>query len=133
MKVRDEDGKEYNWNLSGLIPKESDERPRSKLHLKIRGFLKELYPQDIVTEEVPIPGKVVFLDFYLPLRKLAVEVNGEQHYKFNTFHFKNKRDFLEAQRRDRYKIMWCELNAIKLVSIRFDEEDESIRRQLTGG
>ena len=131
MKVVDENGKEYKWNLGGHIPMESDERPRSKLHLKVRNIIKELYPQDILLEEVPLPGKVVYLDFFLPLRKTAIEVNGEQHYKYNKFHFKTKKDFLEAQRRDNYKQMWCELNAFKLISIRFDDEDGAIRQQLT--
>lgn len=132
MKVVDENGKEYSWNLYGNLPRPSDNRPRSKLHLNIRDVLKELYPTDAVLEEVPIPGKVLFLDFYLPLRKMAVEVNGEQHYSYNKFHFKNKLDFLEAQRRDIYKKNWCECNGIKLVTIKFDDDDGTIRKQLEG-
>jgi hypothetical protein len=132
MKVVDENGKVYSWNLYGYMPNSDDTRPRSKLHLNVRSILKELYPTDAILEEVPIPGKILYIDFYLPLRKMAIEVNGEQHYTYNNFHYPNKKDFLEAQRRDTYKKNWCEWNGIKLVTIRFDEDDTTIRRKLEG-
>lgn len=131
MKITSLDGKTYSWNIYGHMPKLSDDRPRSKIHIKVREIIKEIYPQDALLEEVFIPGDTLYLDFYLPLRTTAIEVHGEQHYSFNNFHFKNKIEYLEARRRDNFKDMWCHINDIKLIIIKYNDDEPTIRQKLT--
>ena len=55
-------------------------------------------------------------------RKIAVEVNGKQHDKFNKFFHANSRvKFLESIKRDMVKREWLEKNGFLVIEI---EEDE---------
>ena len=58
------------------------------------------------------------LDFYNASRKIAVEVDGNQHYKFNKFFHSNSRQkFLAQLQRDDKKEYFCEINNIKLARV----------------
>jgi uncharacterized Zn finger protein len=54
------------------------------------------------------------LDFYLPEFGLAIECQGEQHFK-NTGFFRNHREFVEAKKRDELKRKLCEKMGIKVL------------------
>jgi hypothetical protein len=123
-KVRDLQGREYKFNLTGYQVLDTDTRPRSSHHLACRQLLRRLYTATPICEEVVIPGmNGMKLDFLLPLtmQYLAVEVNGPQHYTRKSIFHRTKREFLDGQRRDRSKARWCELNNIRLVVLRWDE------------
>ena len=132
MKVLGLDDKYHKWN-----PK-SGKGKRSKLHNKVREFLDKRFPYDRILEEVTLAGTkrpssfggLLRADFWLPLRSMVVEANGEQHFKFNTFHFKSKLDFFRAKARDRDKAYWCEINDIRLINLNFDETDEEWSEKL---
>ena len=137
MKVVGINGKEYAWNLSGYNVFNDDKRKRSKYHIRARQLLKELYNSYIILEEVKLPGStelhrksVLYLDFYIPSIKLGVEVHGQQHYEYCTFFHKSKADFLKSKARDEDKITWCELNDIKLVTLKYTESDDEWRNRL---
>ena len=88
MRVIDLNGEYSNWKITGHIPKANDKRLRSQYHLKARSLLKEIYPTCPILEEVPISirrSETLFLDFYIPLHSLCVEVHGEQHYSVPIF------------------------------------------------
>lgn len=126
MIVQGLDGKEYKWKIKSGKRQDTN---KSKLHLEARDLLKELFPYDIIHEEITIPGtkvsansKSLCLDFFIPNRTLAVEVNGEQHFNMNSFHYKTKHDFFKALARDRNKINWCMLNSITLVSLDYNDK-----------
>lgn len=125
MKVQGLDGRPYQWKLSGHVPLLDDERERSSYHLAARALLKRLYPLDRLLEELPIPGawehETLYLDFYVPLRRLCVEVHGEQHYSFNRFFHGDKAGFLKSRRRDQAKREWCHLNGFVFVEFPFSE------------
>ncbi len=125
MLVCDLDGMEANWNMGGKEVT-TDARATSSLHKAARVILKERFPTLQILEEVKIRikrGKVLYFDFYFPLRKLAIEVNGEQHYTYS-HHFHGSRiGFLTSKRNDRYKTEWCELNNIDLIVFRYNEQD----------
>jgi hypothetical protein len=53
-----------------------------------------------------------------------VEVQGEQHYKFNNHFFDNKLEFYRAQARDRLKEEWCVTNHFFLIQLPYNETDE---------
>ena len=137
MKVVGINGKEYVWNLTGYDVFNDDQRKRSKFHVRARKLLKELFNSYRILEEVKLPGStelhrksVLYLDFYIPSIKLAIEVHGQQHYEFCPFFHKSKADFLKGKARDEDKIAWCELNDIRLVTLKYTESDDEWRQRI---
>lgn len=124
MNVKDLDGNSYTWHLTGNIVKGSVEN-KSSYHLEARKLLKLIYPTMQILEEVPVntrKSETLYLDFYIPLIKKCIEVHGEQHYKFTPHYHPNKLAFLKAQKRDKDKATWCEINGIKYVELPFDKD-----------
>ena len=127
MLIKDLDGNTHNWQLTGNMAKGKISN-RSSLHLTTRSIITQNYPTLQILEEVPIPLKnreTLYLDFYLPLKKTCIEVHGEQHYKFVPFYHSTILNFLKSQKRDREKEEWCELNNIKHVILRYDENEQT--------
>lgn len=125
MQVYDLDGNSYNWTFLGNIANGSVDR-KSSYHLKARNLLHTLLPTMQILEEVKInvrKSQIMYLDFYIPLTKTCVEVHGEQHYKFTPHFHSNQLSFLQAQKRDREKQEWCEINNIRYISLPFNESD----------
>ncbi len=120
MIVYDLNHKEHYWNLSKYKSNHLKDRPRSNLHLEARKLLKSIFPMYTVLEEVPLPGTRLFIDFYIIEKLFSVEVNGPQHYKFNQFYFQHKLSWINAQNRDLNKKLWCQINDITLVELRYD-------------
>jgi hypothetical protein len=137
LKVVGINGKEYVWNLTGYGVFDDDSRRRSKYHVRARNLLKDIFHSYRILEEVKLPGStelhrksVLYLDFYIPSIKLAIEVHGEQHYGFNPFFHKNKADFLKSVARDEDKIAWCDLNDIKLITLKYSESEDEWRQRI---
>jgi hypothetical protein len=125
MLVKDVHGKQCKWTVKG-VEVLTDKRPRSNLHVQARGLLKARFPTLQLLEEVsfkPEPSKTLYFDFFLPLRKVAIEVHGAQHYKFNSMFHKSVMDFVEQRKNDALKQDWCDINNITLVILPFDEVD----------
>tara|TARA_X000000950_G_scaffold289364_1_gene412415 strand:- start:14161 stop:14571 length:411 start_codon:yes stop_codon:yes gene_type:complete len=96
---------------------------RSKMQFNVKQYLKKYWSNDIVFEEFPIAGTKMTFDFYNPNKKVAIEVQGNQHLKYTPFfHGKSKSNFLSQIRRDNDKQKFCELNSIKLVEIYPNDE-----------
>jgi hypothetical protein len=132
LKVQGLDGRTYNWNLKGLMPKKNDSRPRSSYHKRARSLLGSLFLVSPVLEEVPLPGTAgLRFDFYLPSEAVAVEVQGEQHYKFSPRFHAEPGSFAAAKRRDKDKARWCEQNGITLITLPYDEDDDEWRDRIT--
>ena len=96
------DGQEYRWKLRGHGVQRDEVRPRSSYHLAARELLRSLFPADAILEEVPLPGcpEKLFADFVLPLRRVAIEVQGEQHYTFISHFHRDKLGWLRSRNRD---------------------------------
>jgi hypothetical protein len=131
MKLLGLDGKEHKLTFHTKTSAGKNDQNRSKLHLKAREILTNIFPFDIIHEEVTLPGtktstggSLLYADFFIPSRNLIVEVNGEQHDKHIRFFHKNKLDFYKAQARDRKKKEWCELNDITIVYLNHNESEE---------
>jgi hypothetical protein len=125
MQVVDLDGMISNWQLIGNIS-HGMMTNKSSLHLRARQILHECFPTLQILEEVPIYVKrkeILYLDFYMPLIKVCVEVHGEQHYKFNRFFHNTPMGFIKQKKRDQDKQSWCELNNIRYVELPFDQTD----------
>lgn len=130
MKVIGLDNCEYNLKLD----KRANDRECSSYHVAARKLLKEMFLFDQIREEVFLPGckGSLYLDFFLPLRKLAVEVQGEQHYRFIPhFHGQQiERGFVAGQKRDRDKREFCEINSIILVEFPYTESVNEWRERV---
>jgi hypothetical protein len=62
---------------------------------------------------------------------LCIETHGEQHYKFTAFYHSTKFNFLKAQKRDREKQEWCEINGIKYIALPHYEDAEKWKERLS--
>lgn len=120
MKIRGLDGKLYTWSLAQYVGRQNTNP--SDLHLRVREFLYDSFPALQILEEVYIESEHLYLDFYLPVKKIAIEAMGDQHFIDNRFHFKNKLDFCRAQTRDVNKYEFCRINGINLLYF-YPEED----------
>jgi len=96
-----------NWNSSS----------RSKFQTRVKKFINKYWSQDVVFEEFPVIGTRLTLDFYNANKKVAIEVQGNQHYKYIEFFHQSRANFIDQLKRDQKKETFCELNQIKLVSI----------------
>lgn len=125
MLIKALDGHTYNWLLTGNMAKGKITN-KSSYHLRARLAILEAFPTLQILEEVPIQlrkNETLYLDFYLPLKKICIEVHGEQHYKFIPFYHHNILNFLKSQKRDREKQEWCENNGITYISLPYNQED----------
>lgn len=135
MKVKDLYGNITNWKIKGEIIASSivDSRHRSNLHVQARNILYELFPTSIILEEVPIntkPGITQYFDFYISKIKLAIEVHGPQHFKFNKLFHSSAKDFLNQKKSDSDKREWCIINNITLVELSFNEKIEEWKKKI---
>lgn len=137
MKVKGINGREYVWNLTGYDVLNNDNRKRSKYHIRARAVIKDIFNSYRILEEVKLPGStslhrksVLYLDFYIPNLKLAIEVHGQQHYEYSPFFHKSKADFLKSKARDEDKIEWCNLNDIRLITLKYSESDDEWRQRI---
>ena len=106
----------------------------SEYHLRARKLLKELFPIDIVFEEVSLPGssnkRALSADFYIHSIRLMIEVQGQQHYEKVSFFSKSDIEFNKLQRRDADKAAWCKINSITLIKLPYSETDDEWRNRI---
>ena|SRR5688572_25273211 len=133
MKVVGLDGKAYKLNLVGHVPLMDYERQTSHLHQRARSLLNEMFPLERILEEVVLPGTGgLSADFFVPMKKLVIEVQGQQHYKFIQHFHKSETDFKKSIQRDENKMQWCKLNNICLVSLPYSETDDEWKLRIGG-
>jgi hypothetical protein len=128
MKVTGLNGKAYILSLGG----ESIALNKSKYHLAAREVIKGVFSSTKLSEEVHIPGcpSTMYIDFFIPLMKIGIEVQGEQHYKMIGHFHKDKAAYYLARKRDREKAEWCELNGISLIEFPYNESPEQWEARL---
>lgn len=94
----------------------------SKLERKFRELVKPYWKNKyIVLFQMTIPGSLLKIDFFNVNKKIAVEIQGEQHDEWNPFFFKNRMEYASSIQRDMSKYDWCQQNGIKLLELK--EED----------
>ena len=136
MKVNGFDGRERSINFSKYYVYGDDTRHKSKLHIKAKKILREVFPYDSIYEEVSLPGSnkgsssILRADFFIPNQNLVVEVHGQQHYEFTVHFHKSKLDFFRSQARDKNKENWGELNSIRFVALKYSEPENEWRESL---
>lgn len=66
-------------------------------------------------------GALLEYDIAIKDKKILIEYNGEQHYRFTKLFHETKKDFVAQQRRDVLKQELAKEHGYKFVVIRFDE------------
>ena len=98
-------------------------KSRSQIQKATKDFLKDYWGKHVVFEEFPVAGTKMSLDFYNANKKIAIEVQGQQHTKYTPFfHGNNKYNYINQLRRDQEKQNFCEINNIQLVEIYSTDE-----------
>lgn len=102
-----------------------NKKSRSKLQFNVKQFLKPFWQYQIVYEEFPVYGTRMSVDILNFTKKIAVEVNGPQHRKFNAFfHNNSKAKYHESIKRDWLKTEWLEKNGFEIIEI----EDKEVNK-----
>lgn len=131
MKFFDTSGREHRVDIRpSKWPKKEVGEGRGKFQSEVGDILEEVYPGRHILEEFPCVGERLFLDFFIPSKGIAVEVQGAQHHQFNRFFHKDKRAFAIQQENDKRKEEWCKVNDIKLIKINWGEKRENIIKAL---
>lgn len=122
MKLFSFSGKLINKNVSKyLINWEGGSL--SQLQFKVKQFFMPYWKSHIVYEEFPVYGTLLKVDILNATLRIAVEIQGEQHYKFHYFHNNKPSNYLSSLKRDFQKMQWLEKNNFQLIEIMHDEVD----------
>jgi hypothetical protein len=93
-------------------------KSRSKLQYKFKQFFYPYWKNHIVYEEFPVYGSMLKVDLLNATKKIAVEIQGEQHESFNKFFHDNSRlKYLQSIKRDVKKEKWLEINEFKFIQV----------------
>lgn len=115
MKLRNLSGKQIVIETKpSEFPMRSKESCRSNIQFECGQLIKQAYPNDPILEDVPIPTEKFYFDFWLPRRKIAFEIQGEQHGNYVPFFHGSRGNFLKAKERDFRKVNFCQINEITL-------------------
>jgi len=96
-----------NWDLKSL----------SIFQTRVKSQLYPYWKRHVVYEEFPVVGTKMTLDFVNLTLRVAIEVQGKQHFEYTPYFHKSRLDFGEQIERDSMKQEWCELNNIKLIEV----------------
>ena len=108
-----------------------DKPCRSKIQFNVKSFFKDYWSGHICYEEYPVFGSRLKVDLINFTRKIAVEVQGEQHNEFNKFFHNNSRDkYLESIQRDMKKIQWLEMNEFQVLELTKEDFPELSRKYI---
>ena len=134
MEVFDLNNRKYKWKLHGYTVGCKHRDKVSNLHKQARQLLQEVYPAHNILEEVPIPitkSQKLYLDFYIPILKLAIEVHGQQHYEYSKFYHKSQLNFIQQLKNDVKKQQWCDKNHIELLILPYNENINEWQNKFT--
>ena len=110
----------------------------SELHISTLKALKELFPSGRILQEYKVKntlnGRWLFLDFYLPSFGIAIEVQGEQHFKYVDYFHDGLSNFQRQKSNDEEKKIWCYKNNVTLLQVFWNEKitPELIREKIEG-
>ena len=79
----------------------------------------------------PETGENLELDCYNDELRIAVEYNGEQHYKWPNWTAQTYEQFINQTRRDEYKMNACDRNGVYLIVVPFNIPYENIPAFIT--
>lgn len=128
MKLLTLNGRKLNRNVTPFLIN-WDGKSLSNFQYEVKQWLKLFWYNHVVFEEFPVFGTKYSLDFFNVSRKIAIEVQGEQHTQFckpsksgKHFFHRNRTDYLNQIRRDQDKLRFCEINNIELIEIFWEDK-----------
>lgn len=90
----------------------------SKLEVGFRNLIYPYWKNSIILFQCRIPGSLLRIDFLNCNKRLAVEIDGEQHNSFNKhFHSNSRTNYEASLKRDNDKEKWLERNNIKILHL----------------
>lgn len=111
--------------------------PPSKGEDDLFTVLRSEFPPHVIVGQHPIKpwgdhGKTLYLDYYLPAIRLAVEADGRQHAEFVTFFHRSVAGYERSQSNDNAKDRWCADNGITMIRFSHKEKitQESLRLKI---
>lgn len=107
----------------------------SKLELQAKFILENIFKQPFVKVRPDflrndVTGYNLELDLYNPNLKLAVEINGDQHYKFIPFFHRNKDAFTKQRYRDEMKKWKCQQAGLTLIDVPYSVGEKGLKPYL---
>jgi hypothetical protein len=118
-----------NFEMMPHTPKDSRLELQTKMHLETifgRPFYK-IRPDFLKND---VTGYNLEIDLYNDELKLAVEVQGDQHYKFTPFFHRNKEHFLNQRYRDEMKKVKCKDHGLTLIEIPYRIGEKRLKSYL---
>lgn len=129
MKVKDLSGKEHHLDIRASQYKMKTEKSsKSKIQFACGQLIRKKFPFDVILEEVSIPGEKLYIDFLIPQKRIAFEIQGRQHESYVPFFHGSESGFDESLKRDSRKKHWCEINDIEL----YTTDSENGMREILG-
>ena len=128
MKTLSLDNKKTKWKMSC-----KSNNNKSLLHKNALCLIKNIFSTFIILEEVEIQikkNKKLYIDIFIPLLKIAIEVQGKQHFNFTKFFNNSNFDFIRQKINDRLKQEWAERNNITLIRLNYNETPSEWRSKL---
>lgn len=116
VRLLNTNGKLINRNVTKYLIK-WDEGSLSQAQFKVKQFVKRYWCASICYEEFPVYGSRMKVDLVNMTKKIAIEVNGEQHSEFHYFHNGSRIKYLNQIKNDVSKSKWLKLNNFKEVII----------------
>jgi len=90
--------------------------------IELLNFVRDIFPDNQVLHQAsPEWLGRQRLDIFIPELNVAIEYQGQQHYKPVTL-FGGEEGFLQTQERDTLKAKLCAENGTKLIYFRYDEQ-----------
>lgn len=104
----------------------------SRLELQSKFILEDIFKRPFykVRPEFlknDVTGCNLEIDLFNDELKLAVEVQGDQHYKFTPFFHRNKEHFLNQRYRDEMKKWKCKAYGITLIEVPYRIGEKKLR------
>ena len=117
MRLLNINGRLVNKNVRKYLI-DWEGKSRSKLQFKFKQFFYPYWKNHIVYEEFPVYGTMLKVDILNATKKIAVEIQGDQHESFNKFFHDNSRlKYLQSIKRDVKKEKWLEMNEFKFLEL----------------
>ena len=116
MRLLDTRGVLVYRNVSRFLIKWESES-RSQIQFKAKQFFKKYWVNHIVYEEFPVYGTRLKVDLMNMTRKIAIEVQGNQHNNYSKFFHGSRVAYWNSIRRDDIKANWVESNKFKFIEL----------------
>lgn len=125
----------FNNNKLGNMNYMQHTEKDSRLELQAKFILEHVFKKPFVKVRPDflhndVTGYNLELDLYNPELNLAIEINGDQHYKFIPFFHRNKDAFTKQRYRDEMKKWKCKEAGITLISVPYSVGEKGLQAYL---